>query len=126
MKIPPSITYPFPTADYQEVMKKAIDHSLGLTVDQFGSIHEAQWVGSLLQTIQKRLFSPKIRIKLAYHELSLVVLALRKYLMSYDCLAASILLMDLEPYLGSSCLFKTKKDHAVNMVFLMPDTIVKH
>ncbi len=68
----------------------------------------------------------RLRIKLSYYELHVIIVALRSYLTYHDCLAASILLMDLEPHLGSTGLFKIKKDHAMNMVFLMPDTIVKH
>lgn len=103
MYTPKSIQYNFPTQGHFEMLQQAIASAMKLPPEHFNSVHEGFVTASLLQSIAKRLFQPKARIKLEYHELAVVVVALRHFVMECeDSLEASAILMFLEPYLASN------------------------
>ncbi len=110
MYIPKSIQYAFPSQGHFEMLQQAIAYALCLSEEHFKSVHEGFVTASLLQSIEKRLYQPKSRIKLEYFELSVIIVALRHFISHCDdSLEASAILMFLEPYLASNCQEPVKK-----------------
>ncbi len=121
MNIPEPITYTFPSENAYMALKEAIRQALQLPEAYFSSVHESQMTASLLFAIINRLHVPKQRMKIQYHELAVIVIALRNYVKTigqreglfYNSVIASKLLMDLEPELASMKQIEKSKGHAL-------------